>query len=135
MRVETTVVVVMAQELALGHALADGDDRQPVSQVQEELLHLRLEVQAVPEHQVGLDDPRDVAAGLAIGVGINAGPHQGVDLGPIAGHLPGRVGDHRCGRHHTQRLGRRNPRRDREHAENNHRDQHQPHHGPPGTQI
>ena len=51
----------------------------------------------MPKHQIGAGHRDDVGAGLAIGMRIDAGAHQGLDRDQIAADLARGVGDHAGG--------------------------------------
>ena len=78
-------------QLGLRNRLADGDDRSAARELDEDVPHLALEVQAVVEDQIGRGETVDVARGRLVEVRIDAGAHQGHDLDAIAAHIPHHV--------------------------------------------
>ena len=89
-----------------------GDDRgRDVFEVLEELFEPQLEVEAIPQDEVGLLRPHDVAGRRLVVVDLGVRLGDRFHLGGVAGDVSGDVGNHREGRHHLElfvlsRLGR-----------------------------
>ena len=77
---------------AIGH-----DDARDIVEVLEELLEPELEIQAVPQDQLGIMRLQDVARRRLIVVDLGAGLGDRFDDGGVAGDVCGHVGDHREG--------------------------------------
>ena len=88
------LVVLRTNQQVLRHRTGHGDNRLVLAEMQQEVLHLGLEIEAVPEHQIRLRHGGDVGAGLAIGMRVHARPHQGPHLDQIATDLRDGIGDH-----------------------------------------
>jgi len=105
MRVVLALVVLVPDQQVFRHRFADGDDIAPPGQLVHEFLHLRFEIEAVPEHEIGLGHGEDVGARLTIGMRIDTRPHQRLHIDQLAAHLSNGVGDHAGRGDHSDRGG------------------------------
>ena len=78
--------------MRLGHAVGHGHGA-PVDAL-EHLGELRLEVQPVVEHQVGLREVDDVALARLVDVRVDARPHEARNLDAPTADALGRLRDH-----------------------------------------
>ena len=94
MRVVLVVVIVMAKQHVFRQRLGDGHDIPPFGQIAHEVFHLRFEVKAVPQNEIGARYRRDICARLPIGMRIDAGAHECLHLNEIAADLADGIRDH-----------------------------------------
>ena len=84
-----------------------GDRRRPVVEPLEHVPELRLQVEAVEEHEIGLHEVGDVALARLVEVRVDAGAHQRRDPDAVAADALGGVGHHpRRGDDPERQLGR-----------------------------
>ena len=75
MRIIAPFVILMRDAFRLGHRFAYGNNRRPRREFEEKLLHLRLEIEAMPEHQIGTREGGNIAAGLTVRMRIDPRSH------------------------------------------------------------
>ena len=110
MRIEAVLIVWGADQQALRHGVGHGDDLLALGQGEKEILQLRLEIETIPENQVGLRHGHDVGTGLSISVRVDARTHQRVHIDQGPAYPRCGVCDHAGGGHHAQFcLGQRRP--------------------------
>jgi hypothetical protein len=95
MRVVAVCVIVVGNQQVARQLVGDGDHRAGFAEFDQELLHLRLEVETVPETRSAFAVRDDIAARLPIGVRVDARAHQAAEtLDQVAADFPRCVGDH-----------------------------------------
>jgi hypothetical protein len=76
MRVVAVRIIVMRNQKVARQVVRNRDHGAGFAEFDQEFLHLRLEVETVPQDQIGIRRCDDIAARLAVGMRIDAGPHE-----------------------------------------------------------
>ena len=94
MRVEAAIIFAAGEQPVRGNGFGHSDHVGAPRQARQKLLHLRFEIKAVPQHEVGTQHKRDVRTGLTVAVRIDARSHQRLDLYAVTAHAARGVRDH-----------------------------------------
>jgi hypothetical protein len=94
MRIVAVFVIVMGNQQVARQFICDGDHRAGLAEFEQEVFHLCLEVEPMPQDEIRAGGRDDIAAGLAIGMRVDARAHQCRYLHEVAAHFPRGIGDH-----------------------------------------
>ena len=115
------MILLRRQKQILRDGLGDRNDASGPAKADHEVLHLRLEVQTIPQNEVSIRECNDIAAGLTISMRIHSGAHQRLHLNQITANIRHGIRNHACGGNDGQTFQRSGPACGQRHGACDHR--------------